>query len=234
MDKTIYLLKKEVKKLANPERAKASLWYFKTGPGEYGEGDKFLGLTVPQSRVFAQKYKNLSFKEISQLLKSMFHEERLIALLILVHNFQHGDDKTKQKIYNFYLKNTRYVNNWDLVDLSADKIVGAHLFNKKTDILFKLAHSKNLWARRIAIISTFQFIKNNRYNTTLRLARLLLKDRHDLMHKAVGWMLREIGKRDKKILVKFLNQNYAQMPRTALRYAIERLSDPERQDWLKK
>ena len=225
-------LKREIKQTSSHRQATISQRFFKTGKGQYGEGDKFLGLTVPQSRSLAQKYKNLPFKDISKLLKSLFHEERLIALLILVHNFQTGDNNARQKIYNFYLKNTKYINNWDLVDLSADKIVGAYLLNKNSTILFKLAKSKNLWERRIAIISTWQFIKNDKFDLTIKLSRPLLKDEHDLMHKAVGWMLREVGKRDKKTLINFLHRYHTQMPRTALRYAIERFSETERRAWL--
>ncbi|MFH1867157.1 MAG: DNA alkylation repair protein [Patescibacteria group bacterium] len=225
-------IKKEIRKQASPARAKVSQWFFKTGKGQYGEGDKFLGLTVPQSRTLAQKYKNLAFNDISKLLKSMFHEERQIALFILVHNFEHGDAKLKQKIYNFYLKNIRYINNWDLVDLSAHKIVGAYLLSRNTSLLTKLARSKNIWERRIAIISTFQFIRNHKFDHTLKISKILLRDQHDLIHKAVGWMLREVGKRDKKVLVKFLKQNAKDMPRTALRYAIEHFPKIERRRWL--
>ena len=225
-------LQYKIKKLANPKKAVILQRFFKTGPGEYGEGDKFLGLGVPQCRALAQKYQKLSFVDVSKLLQSLFHEERLIALLILVHNFQTGDNNARQKIYNFYLKNTKYINNWDLVDLSADKIVGAYLLNKNSTILFKLARSKNLWERRIAIISTWQFIKNDKFDLTIKLSRPLLKDEHDLMHKAVGWMLREVGKRDKKTLINFLHRYHTQMPRTALRYAIERFSETERRAWL--
>lgn len=228
------LLKHEIKNQTNQARAEISRGFFKTKPGQYGAGDKFLGLTVPQSRVLAKKYKDLSFNNTSQLLQSKFHEERLIALFILIYNFERGDNKTRQKIFNFYLKNTSYINNWDLVDLSANKIIGSHLLNKKTDILFKLARSKNLWPRRIAIVSTFQFIKKNKFGPTIKLAKILLKDKHDLIHKATGWMLREVGKRDKKTLIKFLTQNLAKIPRTSLRYAIERWSESERQIWLKK
>lgn len=233
MDKAIHNLKKEIRKLASPKRAKASLWFFKTGPGKYGEGDKFLGLNNPQMRQLAKKYQGLGFFDILKLLHSMFHEERQIALFILVHQFERGNANLKRKIYNYYLKNTKYINNWDLVDLSAHKIVGAYLLDKKRDILFKLARSENLWERRIAILASFNFIKNNHFDLTIKLSRVLLKDKHDLMHKAVGWMLREVGKRDKKTLVKFLKQNKTQMPRTALRYAIERFSKSERRDWLK-
>ncbi len=231
---TLINLKKEIRKLASTKRVIILQRFFKTGPGEYGEGDKFLGLTVPQSRMLAQKYKTLSYDNIHRLLKSPFHEERLIALLILVHNFQLGDDKIKQKIYNFYLSNTKWINNWDLVDLSADKIVGAYLSHKKTNILLKLSQSNNLWERRISILSSFYFIKNNKFELTVKLSQLLLKDKHDLIHKAVGWMLREVGKRKKIVLINFLKRNHKKMFRTTLRYAIEKLPMPERRFWMNK
>ncbi|MDD4983695.1 MAG: DNA alkylation repair protein, partial [Candidatus ainarchaeum sp.] len=185
---------KEIEKLKDPERAKHSLRYFKTGPGEYGAGDKFLGLNNPQMRALAKKYKNLDIGDIATLLKSGFHEERQIALFILVHQFEGGDADVKTRIYNFYLKNTKYINNWDLVDLSAHKIVGAYLVDKEKLILYKLVKSKDLWEKRIAVISTFWFIINDSFEDALKIAEILLEDKHDLIHKAVGWMLREIGK----------------------------------------
>lgn len=227
-------LRNDIKKLSSPQRAKSSAWFFKTGKGEYGEGDIFIGLTVPESRKLAQKYSHLSFKEIKKLLKSKFHEERLIALLILVHNFENSEAKTKEKIFKFYLKSTRYVNNWDLVDLSAHKIVGAYLIDKPKRILYKLASSKNLWEKRIAIISTAWFIKNGQFTDTLKISEILLKDDHDLIHKAVGWMLREVGKCDQKIEEKFLLKHYKDMPRTMLRYAIERFPEDKRLQYLRK
>jgi 3-methyladenine DNA glycosylase AlkD len=227
-------LKKDLKKLANPEKAKLLQGYFKTGKGEYGEGDVFLGVTVPISRKIAIKFKSLTFLEITKLLQSKIHEERLIALLILVQKFSKADDKTKKEIYEFYLKNTKYINNWDLVDLSSHEIVGGYLINKNADILRKLAKSKNLWEKRIACISTFEFIRNNRLDVSLELAEMLLKDKHDLMHKAVGWMLREIGKRDLKTEIEFLNKHYKKMPRTMLRYAIEKFPEKQRLAYLKK
>jgi len=226
-------LQEEVKKIADPQRAKFLSGYFKTGKGEYGEGDIFLGITVPVSRQFARKYKDLKFSEITKLLKSKFHEKRLIALLILVHNFNLKDEKIKKEIYEFYLNNTKHINNWDLVDLSSHEIVGKYLLDKNTDILIKLAKSENIWERRIAVISTFEFIRNNRFNESLMLAKILLQDEHDLMRKAVGWMLREIGKRDLKIEIKFLDEHYRKMPRTMLRYAIERFPEKLRMSYLK-
>lgn len=224
-------IKKEIRLKANPVKAKVYQRFFKTGKGQYGEGDIFLGITIPESRAIAKKYADLSFKEIQSLLKSKIHEERLIALLILVENYKKLNE---EKIVNFYLENTKYINNWDLVDLSADKIIGHYLFDKQKDILYQLAQSENLWERRIAIISTFHFIKNNQFNETLRIAEMLLKDKHDLIHKAVGWMLREIGKRDEKALERFLKINHKLMPRTMLRYAIEKFPDEKRFNYLKK
>lgn len=242
-------LRNDLKLLENPKKAQILQRFFKTGPGQYGEGDIFFGITVPQSRLIAQKYKNLSFLDIKELLKSKIHEERLIALLILVHNFQEAEEKNRQKIYNFYLESTKYINNWDLVDLSADKIVGEYLFrhtelvstSKKTlkqvqgdnmGVLKKLSVSPNFWERRIAIIATFQFIKNNQFEPTLQIAKILLNDKHDLIHKAVGWMLREVGKRNQKAEEEFLRNHYSQMPRTALRYAIERFDQNSRLKYL--
>ena len=219
--------------LANKNRARISASFFKTGPGQYGEGDIFIGVTVPETRRVAKQFSRLSLLEVKKLLKSKIHEERLLALLILAQQFSHGDDQIRIKIFNFYQQNIKQVNNWDLVDLSADKIVGAYLLDKPTDWLFVLAQSKNLWERRIAIVSTFYFIKQNKFNDTLALAEILLKDTHDLIHKAVGWMLREVGKRDQLVLDKFLSRHYQQMPRTMLRYAIERLAENKRQAYLK-
>ena len=244
-------LKKELQKLADLKKAKILQGFFKTGKGEYGEGDVFLGITVPQSRKIAIKFRNLSFSEIRELLKSKIHEERLIALLILVNNFNVGDEKTshfarasrdkQKKIYNFYLKNTKYINNWDLVDLSADKIIGGFLFSKgsfyfaqdiNSSILETLASSKNLWERRIAMIATYYFIKNNKFKEALQIAEILRSDKHDLIQKAVGWMLREVGKRDLKVEIGFLNEHYKKMPRTMLRYAIEKFPEKLRISYL--
>ena len=227
------LLKRELEKIANPEKAKVLEGFFKIGKGEYGEGDIFLGITLPESRKFAQKYSKLSFKEISSLLESKIHEERLISLLILVNNYKDSNQDSKKKIYDFYLKNIKKINNWDLVDLTADKIIGNYLSDKKKDILCKLANSSNLWEKRISIISTFHFIKNNKFEETLKIAEILLNDSHDLIHKAVGWMLREIGKRNQNIEEEFLKKHYKKMPRTMLRYAIEKFPEEERQAYLK-
>lgn len=226
-------LKSDLHRLANPFKASILQRFFKTGKGQYGEGDRFLGITVPISRKMARKYKDLNDTDIKKLFRSKIHEERLIAVLILVHNFENGDEVTRKKIFEFYLANTAYINNWDLVDLSADKIVGAYLFDKPRKILRDMAMSNNLWERRIAIISTFNFIKNGQSEDAFSIAKILLKDEHDLIHKAVGWMLREVGKRVSLEEEKsFLNKYSSQMPRTMLRYAIERMSGPERSKFM--
>lgn len=231
--KKIDILRAELKMHANPIKASILQGFFKTGKGQYGEGDIFLGITVPVSRKFARKYKNLNESEIKSLFKSKIHEERLIAVLILVHNFENGDEQTKKKIFEYYLANTAYINNWDLVDLSADKIVGAHLLDKPRKILYKMARSNSLWERRIAIISTFNFIKNGQSKDTFDIAKILLNDKHDLIHKAVGWMLREVGKRvSMEQEMDFLDKYAHKMPRTMLRYAIERMSGPNREKYL--
>ncbi len=231
----IHNLRKDVQALANPKKAKLVQGYFKTGPGQYGEGDIFLGLTVPQSRSIAVKYKDLAYLEISALLKSKNHEERFIALVILIHNYKYGNEKDRKKTYNFYLKHLRYINNWDLVDLSAHSILGAWLMDKDRKMLLKLATSKNLWSRRIAVVATYHFIKYQKSSAwTFKIAEMLLNDKHDLIHKAIGWMLREIGKNisheEEEI---FLKKHYKQMPRTMLRYAIEHFDPALRQAYMK-
>ncbi len=231
----LVFLKAEIKKSANPERAKISQRFFKTGKGEYGEGDIFIGITVPESRKIAKKYSDLEFEYISELLKSKIHEERLIALLILVDKFKKAKkNKSEQrKIFEFYLTQSQYVNNWDLVDLSADKIVGEFLFNDDKQLLYYYAKSKNIWQRRIAMVSTYAFIKKRKFGETLAIAEILLKDEHDLIQKAVGWMLREIGKRNSQVLETFLQENYKSMPRTMLRYSIEKFPQEKRLKYLK-
>ena len=228
-------LKSELKSLANPEKARVLQKFFKTGKGEYAEGDIFLGITVPESRKLAKKYLSLSQEEIKYLLESKLHEERLIALLILVENFRKNKkNKLEQrKIFNFYLENTARINNWDLVDLSADKIVGEFAFKDESSILNLLARSQNFWERRIAIVSTFAFIKKRKLGETLAISELLLNDEHDLIQKAVGWMLREVGKKDTEVLEIFLKSHYKQMPRTMLRYAIEKFPEEKRKMYLK-
>lgn len=220
----------DLKSFATPARAKSSAWFFKTGKGQYGEGDKFIGVTVPDQRIVAKKYIDLPFKEIEKLLISPIHEHRLTALFILVGAYK----KAKKEVYDFYLKHTKYINNWDLVDSSASLIVGEWLLNKERSVLYTLAKSKNIWDRRIAIIATGAFIKNGEFADTLKIAQILLKDSHDLIHKAVGWMLREVGKRDEKAEEAFLKKHYKCMPRTMLRYAIERFPESKRHEYLAK
>jgi len=234
---TLKNLKKEIRSLADPKRAKSNLWFFKTGPGQYGEGDKFLGLDSPAMRRLSKKYKNLSLADTTALLHSKIHEERQIAIFILVLQFEKKGQTPflRKHIYNLYLKNTKYINNWDLVDMSAPQIVGGYLTDnpKKKLILTKLAKSKNLWEKRIAILATAIFIKNLQFTQTLKIADILLYDDHDLIHKAVGWMLREVGNRDRPVEEKFLRPRYKAMPRTMLRYAIEKFPEPLRQAYLK-
>ncbi len=222
--------RKEIEKLSNPVKAKLLQRFFKTGKGEYGEGDIFLGITVPEQRKIAKKYKDLKLNDIQDLLNSNFHEHRLVALIILVEKYEKGDNK--KQIVDFYLKNTHNINNWDLVDLTSHKILGKYLLDKDRSILFKLAKSKNLWEKRISIISTFAFIRNKDFSYSLKIAELLLKDKHDLIHKAVGWMLREIGKKDQDAEEAFLKKYYKLMPRTMLRYAIEKFKPEKRKRYL--
>ena len=231
---SIKSLRKDIKTLSDLKKAAVSQRFFKTNKGDYGYGDKFVGIIVPVSRMLAKKHSDLSFAEIKRLLRSEVHEERLIALLVLVNNFTNGNAAVKKQIYKFYLANTEKINNWDLVDLSADKILGVYILDKPKTVLYRLVKSKNIWERRIAIVSTFHFIRNNRFADTLKLSEILLSDSHDLIHKAAGWMLREIGKRDEKVLVRFLNRHYRQMPRTMLRYAIERFPEKIRKKYLAK
>jgi len=218
--------------LADPEIASHSQRFFKTAPGEYGFGDKFLGIRVPVIRQAVKKFETTSLPVTTKLLKSKYHEIRLFALLLLVSNFSNADENGQEKIYNLYLKNTRYINNWDLVDSTAHKIVGAYLENKDRAVLSTLSKSTSLWRRRIAIISTFHFIRKSQFDDTLNISQQLLDDQEDLIHKAVGWMLREVGKRDKAVETSFLKKHYQTMPRTMLRYAIEKFSQKERQKYL--
>ncbi|HLC78625.1 MAG TPA: DNA alkylation repair protein [Candidatus Nanoarchaeia archaeon] len=223
---------KELQGAKNLEQAKLLQRFFKTGKGEYGEGDVFLGLKVPVTREIAKRYNGLNLKSIELLLKSKVHEYRLAALLILVEKFKNGGTREKAEIFNFYIKNTERVNNWDLVDLTSHKIVGEFLKDKKRDKLYELSQSQNLWERRISIISCFAFIKDQDFKDALKISEILLKDAHDLIHKAVGWALREIGKKDIEELEKFLEKNYKEMPRTMLRYSIEKLSEEKRKAYL--
>ncbi len=220
--------------MANAQKAKDLQRFFKTGSGEYAAGDKFLGVMVPRTRALVKKYWNeLCLADAKILLASEFHEERLLALLALVKKFENGDEKSRKQIFNLYLKNTKFINNWDLVDLSAPNIVGAYLEDKDKNILFMLAKSKNLWERRIAMLATFWFIKKGDCEVARGIAAMLLGDREDLIHKAAGWMLREIGKNcGQAILEEFLQKNYKNMPRTTLRYAIERFDEKKRKYYL--
>jgi len=227
-------LKSELRKLASVKRAEASRWFFKTGPGEYGEGDKFLGVNNPGMRQVAKKFPGLPLADLHKLLESAWHEERQTSLFILVHQYEKGDEAARRQIYKFYLAHSKRINNWDLVDLSAHKIVGEYLLDKPRNILYRLAKSKNLWQRRIAIISTAAFIRRGDFSETLKISKILLKDEHDLIHKAVGWMLREVGKRDRLLLEKFLHLHHKIMPRVMLRYAIEKFNWAERHKYLKK
>lgn len=228
-------LRSRLKKLADPKRAKVSLWFFKTGKGEYGEGDIFLGLTSEEIKQTAKKYSAISLADIGKLLNSTIHEERAVALRILVIKYgQAEEQKIKKQIVKFYLKKAKRVNNWDLVDMSAPNILGDYLLDRPRKILYQLARSKNLWEKRIAIISTLAFIRQGQFNDTLKICEILLNDKHDLIHKACGWMLREAGKRDEAALIRFLDKRPKAMPRVMLRYAIEKLSEKKRKFYLGK
>ncbi len=223
----------ELQKAADPARAKLVAGYFKTGKGQYGEGDVFLGLSMPIQRLIAKKYLDLSLKELQTLLSSKIHEHRMAALIILVEQFRKADETKRGDIYKFYLKNTHRINNWDLVDTSAGYIVGGYILNRPKKVLTKLAKSKLLWERRIAIIATSRFISEGKFTETFKIAEILLHDKHDLIHKAVGWMLREVGKKNLAAEERFLKKHYQTMPRTTLRYAIERMPRQKRLSYLK-
>jgi 3-methyladenine DNA glycosylase AlkD len=227
-------LKSELNKLADKKQAAILAGFFKTGLGQYGAGDIFLGIKVPVQRAVARSYENLSLVELQKLLNNKIHEYRLIALMILLSQYKKADSAGKKKIVKFYLRNTKNINNWDLVDLSCHYILGDYLLAKPRGILYKLAGSKNLWEKRISIISTFAFIRNKEFSDTLKICEILLNDRHDLIHKATGWMLREAGKRDEAVLMRFLDKHYKTMPRTMLRYAIEKLDNKKRKFYLGK
>jgi 3-methyladenine DNA glycosylase AlkD len=226
-------IQRRLQELGSREKAKVLQRFFKTGPGEYGEGDIFIGVKVPELRKLAKEYQEITVKEVKQLLKSAIHEERLLALFILVRIYSKGNETEKKRIYELYLKNTQFINNWDLVDGSAHHIIGAFLVDKSKEPLYILAKSKNLWERRISIISTFYFIKHDKHAETLKISEILLTDEQDLIHKAVGWMLREIGKRHMPTEENFLRKHYKRMPRTMLRYAIEKFPEDKRQGYLK-
>jgi 3-methyladenine DNA glycosylase AlkD len=235
---TLKEVKKELLSQKSPKMAKLLMGFFKTGKGEYGEGDVFYGIKVPKTRIVAKKYaKSMTLLEIEELLHSKIHEERLCALLILIQKYENKEitQNEKKEIFDLYLSNTKYINNWDLVDLSAPRISGKYIFENPNEkkVLKKLAKSNLLWDKRIAILSTFYFISKNEFSESLKLAETLLLEEHDLMHKAIGWMLREIGKRDLKTEEDFLKKYYKKMPRTMLRYAIEKFPEEKRQKYLK-
>ena len=218
--------------LGNPAKASHALKFFKTGKGQYGEGDLFIGVTVPEVRKVAEKYRNLTMEDLDVLIADPIHEVRLCVLIILTNRMKKGNEQVRETIYEFYLKNTKYINNWDLVDTSARDIVGGYLFDKDIEKLIELAHSKDLWEQRIAIIATYYHIKKGHVQLTFDIADLLLFHNHDLIHKAVGWMLREAGKLDEGVLDDYLKTRYSKMPRTALRYAIEKMDEPKRKSYL--
>ena len=224
----------ELQSIGTPEKAAHLQRFFKTGPGQYGEGDVFLGVVVPHTRSIAKANLKIPFTEVRKLLKSKYHEARLCALLILTERFKKASEEDRKEIFDFYLKNTACANNWDLVDLSCPTIVGEYLLDKDRSLLYKLVGSKNLWEQRISVVSTYAFIKKCEFFDTFELSERLFTHKHDLMHKSVGWMLREIGKRDCQTLTDFLEMHATKMPRTTLRYAIEHYPEPERQYFLKK
>ncbi|NOY07003.1 MAG: DNA alkylation repair protein, partial [Chlorobi bacterium] len=226
-------IQQHLRTLADPERAAVHQRFFKTGPGEYGEGDRFLGIRVPVLRKLARAYRDLSLAETKKLLASSIHEERFLALLIMVLKYRAGNEDERTTIYRLYLDSTRYVNNWDLVDTTAEHVVGDYLRDRDRSVLRRLALSRSMWERRIAILATFHYIRRNSFDETLAIAEVLLDDPEDLIHKAVGWMLREVGKRDMKTEERFLRKHYKAMPRTMLRYAIEKFPEPLRQRYLK-
>jgi len=233
MKNKIEEVKKRLRQFARKDKANTLQRFFKTGPGEYGEGDIFIGVMVPQIRLTAKEFSDLSLSDLRRLISSEIHEERLTALLILVHQYKKGDESHKEKIYNFYFRSKKHINNWDLIDLTAEHIVGAYLLDKDKSILYDLAKSENLWGRRISMLSCFHYIKKESFETALEISEILLNDEHDLIQKAVGWMLREIGKRDLETEERFLKKHYKHMPRTMLRYAIEKFPEKKRQAYLK-
>ncbi len=233
MSDTVAVIIKNLEVISNPGAALFAERFFKTGPGEYGEGDLFRGIRVPVLRTLSRTLDDTPLSEVVRLLASDYHEDRLLALLMLMRRFVQGDEAMREHIYTLYLANTRFINNWDLVDVSAEHIVGSFLLHRPRKPLYLLAGSEALWERRIAIIATFHFIRRADFLDTLALAEKLLQDREELIHKAVGWMLREVGKRNQTLLEGFLLQHYRRMPRVMLRYAIERFAEEHRQDYLK-
>lgn len=227
-------IKAILKRCGSGKKAALLQRFFKTGPGEYAEGDVFIGINVPVLRALSKKYQDLPFNEALQLLRSRIHEERLLALLILILKYRKAGPQEKEKIYKAYLNNSKYINNWDLVDVTAKHIVGEHLREKDKRPIYNLAGSRDLWEKRIAILATFNFIEHGQFKDTLRIAGILIDDKHDLIHKAVGWMLREVGKRDMRTEERFLDKYHGRMPRTMLRYAIEKFPENKRKKYLKK
>jgi 3-methyladenine DNA glycosylase AlkD len=221
-----------MRQLASPRRVPGLQRFFRTGPGEYGEGDRFLGLTLPQIRQLAKDFKDLPLDEIEALLESPWHEARVVAVVLLAEQYRKADERARARIYKLYLRRSDRVNNWDLVDVSAPRIVGAHLLRRSRAPLRRLARSKLLWDRRIAIVATQHLIRNGEFDDTLRVAVLLMNDPHDLIHKATGWMLREVGKRDERVLRSFLDRYAGALPRTALRYSLERLTPALRKRYM--
>lgn len=229
------IIEKDLRSYASPEKAKILQRFFKTGKGEYGEGDEFLGIVVPNIRKLCKKYyKEMSFEDVGYFLRSRIHEFRLFAILVLTYMYEKASRDSQKEIYLYYIKNIKYINNWDLVDLSSPKIVGDYLLDKDRSILNEMILSKNMWEQRIAILATFTFIKNNEYEEIFYFSKLLINHPHDLIHKALGWMLREVGKRDVSVLRDFLDKNYRDMPRTMLRYSIEKFDKEERLMYLNK
>jgi 3-methyladenine DNA glycosylase AlkD len=226
-------IESRLRELSDRQRAEALQRFFKTGPGEYGEGDVFLGIRVPKLRELAKEYESIGIHGAVTLLRSPVHEQRLLSLLILVRIYSKGDQAVKERVYDIYLEHSEFVNNWDLVDTTAPHIVGRHLLDRDKGPLYVLARSPSLWERRIAVVSTLWFIRKGHHSETFRIGEILLLDKEDLIHKAVGWMLREVGKRDGRALEGFLKAHYGNLPRTTLRYAIERFPEPRRRRFLK-
>jgi 3-methyladenine DNA glycosylase AlkD len=231
---TLAAVRRRLQEVGDPKDALFLQRFFKTGPGQYGAGDHFLGIRVPTTRTLSREFADLPIADVEKLLHDKWHEARLLALVLLVNRYKRGDSADRDKVFRAYLANTDRVNNWDLVDLSAPGIVGAHLETRSRAPLDKLAKSASLWERRIAIVGTHWFIRRDDFDDTLRISTTLLGDSHDLIHKAVGWMLREVGKRDERVLDAFLDVHAHEMPRTALRYSIERMSPAKRQRYMKR
>ena len=226
-------LKNDLRKAGDKKKAKVCARFFKTGKGEYGEGYVFLGITTPKQRAFAKKYTDLEMGNLRKLFLSKIQDHKAVALFILISQYKKADAKDKKKIFDFYLKNIENINSWDLVDSSAPHIVGDYLLDKNRKILYKLATTKNLWKKRVAILTTYRFIRENQFDDALKISEILLNDKHNLIHKAVGWMLREVGNRNQAVEERFLKKHYKKMPRTMLRYAIEKFEEDKRILYLK-